>query len=275
LVVSRLLVQPRIDRLPEYADLVAREDVWLELIEFSHADLDRAGLAALADRYLDALGADLLGRVVTFHGAFMDLTISSPDIYVANASRTRVLEGVELAARFSPQYLIFHSNLLPPLATYDGYEDAWVATNIEFWRSVVAQTKATVLLENMFDPNPSAICRVLAGVDSERMKACLNVGHANAFSRVPLHTWFTELDASLVYCHFSDNDGTNDASLPPGQGTVDWADVSELARSLPNPPDVLMGIAHRGIPAIEEGIEFLRSHGFHPFGPASTAGSGS
>jgi sugar phosphate isomerase/epimerase len=265
--MKRLLIQPRIEHLADYVDLATREDLHFELIEFSHADLDQAGQAAMAQRYLGAFDAALLERVVTFHGAFMDLTVSSPDIYVARASRTRVLEGVELAARFAPEYIIFHSNILPPLATYEGYVDAWVDSNIKFWATVVEQTESTVLIENMFDENPAAISRVLKGVGSDRLKACLNVGHANAFSKVPLAEWFTELGGKLVYCHFSDNDGTWDASLPPGAGGVNWADVSVLARSLPVPPDVLMGIAHRGIPAIEEGIGFLRDRGFYPFEP--------
>jgi sugar phosphate isomerase/epimerase len=263
--VRRLLIQPRIADMATYAGLVKTDDVYLELIEFSHANLDAAGLRALQERYLATLDQALLSRVVTFHGAFMDLTVASPDLYIAEASRRRVLEGLELAAAFRPEYILFHSNLLPPLATYEGYEDAFVAKNAAFWAEMLEHTESTILIENMFDSGPSPILRLLREVDADRLKACLNVGHANVFSRVPMAEWFDALRDDLVYFHFSDNDGTWDASYPPGHGTVDWGELSGLAAALPHLPDVLMGIAHRGVGAIEEGIRFLRAQRVYPF----------
>ncbi|MGV9721975.1 sugar phosphate isomerase/epimerase family protein [Nocardia beijingensis] len=262
--MKRVLVQPRLSRLEDYLALAKRESLHFELIEFSHANLTWPELLEMRDRYSAAF-AENRRQIVTFHGAFMDLTVTSPDLYVAEASRRRVNEGVQLASSFDVEYILFHSNIIPSVATYEGYEETWIAQNIEFWSGVVEQTTSTVLIENMFDPSPAAISAVIDGVGSDRLRACLNVGHANVFSKVPMQEWFETLGDKLVYFHFSDNDGTWDASFPPGTGTVDWHALSELAAASPSQPDVLMGIAHRGISAVEESLAFLRGRRLYPF----------
>ena len=67
-----------------------------------------------------------------------------------------------------------------------------------------------MLLENVLDPRPEYIRDVCDGVDDPRLRICLDVGHANAYSEVPVEDWIAMLGGRIAHVHLKDS--------PPGDG---------------------------------------------------------
>ena len=120
---------------------------------------------------------------------------------------------------------------------------------------VAEQNGIAMAIENTYYPSNSC-GRLLDAVrhfDSPWLGICYDVGHANvlrsenrckenpvlkyAFENVDEEPWedsFLEKVLPYVICvHIHDNDGTRDAHLMPGDGTVDWNHIVPLLKQAP------------------------------------------
>jgi len=59
---------------------------------------------------------------------------------------------------------------------------------------------------------------------------CLDTGHINAFSRLPVKRWWEVLGERVIALHLHDNDGLSDDHLPPGNGIFDFPALVGLLR---------------------------------------------
>ena len=213
------------EKLDEYAAFADEHQLGFELVDFAYPAVLDGDLPAVVDRYKSFPAQD---RLVSAHGPFLDLYINSPDPAIRRVAAERIGRSLAAADELGLRFAVFHTNCLP-MITHAAYYDNWVHSNVEFWREVVEQHATTVLLENMWDSSPERIARVLEGVDSPRLKACLDTGHHLLFSREPLERWFELLGENLAYLHLTDNLGDEDSELALGSGAVDWTEVSRLA----------------------------------------------
>jgi len=78
----------------------------------------------------------------------------------------------------------------------------------------------TVLLENFEDEDPELMAQILQGIDSPKIRCCFDIGHAHAYSSVPLERWIIVLGKFIKHVHINDNDGKRDLHLPLGEGSV-------------------------------------------------------
>ena len=95
----------------------------------------------------------------------------------------------------------------------------------QFWIDLLPLIQAantTVVLENMWDPCPDYLADLLDAVKSPLLQACIDTGHTNLFSRVPLKGWVERLGKHLRYVHLTDNHGGWDEHLAIGDGSIDF-----------------------------------------------------
>ncbi|MCI5778346.1 MAG: sugar phosphate isomerase/epimerase [Lentisphaeria bacterium] len=109
-------------------------------------------------------------------------------------------------------------------------------------------------LENAFERSnaPTEVMYYVNTVGNAHVGCCFDSGHANVMAARPgktqeqygphmLHTVWQEhiefctdafelMAPAMVTCHLHDNDGFSDQHRMPGDGTVDWADLSEKLR---------------------------------------------
>jgi sugar phosphate isomerase/epimerase len=83
-------------------------------------------------------------------------------------------------------------------------------------------------LENGFFQSLKRFCDI-AG-NSEYLKICLDVGHANNpnqshLTENSLKTFIQEYGQRIIHLHFHDNHGKIDEHLVPGEGNIDWHEV--------------------------------------------------
>ncbi len=104
--------------------------------------------------------------------------------------------------------------------------EEWLAVNVEIWKEIAhlaEEDGITVLIENHYESSIEPIVRLLEEVASPNLKACIDVGHLNAFGKKDLISYLDDYPKDLVgEIHLSDNLKDQDAHLPLGAGTVDF-----------------------------------------------------
>ena len=151
-------------------------------------------------------------------------------------SRERYLHNLEIGRELGVKYIDFHANYLP-LVDHPSYLPGWMERQVTFWTPLAEQAEKygiVLLLENMWEPDPTIINRILERIPSPYLKACLDVGHAALYSRLPLSAWIKTLGENLVYTHLHNNHGDTDVHLAFGDGVIDFPEMLNTLRALPS-----------------------------------------
>jgi len=226
----------RLSDLPVLQAIAESHGMGLELQEFADPNILDGDWRAHVARYRKAL-AGFPGEL-TLHGAFLDLFSGSPDRQVAAIARERYRQNLTIAAELGAHVINFHANYLP-LIDDPRYLTGWIERQIAFWHTL-AQEAGTlgemIVLENMWEPDPSILRRVLEGVHSPHLRACLDVGHARVYSKLPVEAWIDSLSPLLILTHLHNTQGTEDIHLAFDEGVLDMPTLLDKLRALPRPP---------------------------------------
>ncbi|HEY4688292.1 MAG TPA: sugar phosphate isomerase/epimerase family protein [Anaerolineae bacterium] len=245
----------RLSDLPGHLALARSRGLGLELQEFSNPTLlDNDWRGALRDYTAHLAGFDC---PITMHGAFIDLISGSPDKRVATIARDRYRHNLEIAHELGATVIDFHANYLP-LVDHPSYLPDWENRQVDFWGPLAeeaVQAGVALVLENMWEPDPRIICRVLTRIQSPNLKACLDVGHASLYSRLPVSQWIKDLDTELVYTHLHNNHGTTDEHLAFGDGVIDFPELLASLRTLLQPPMFVLELPN--LASIEASLPYL------------------
>ncbi len=258
--MSRLLLQPTVETLEAYCAFAVEHDLGFEVVDFAFPDLLDGGARATVDRYRATLADE--SRLVSIHGPFLDLYVNSPDAAIRRVAKERITQTLAIADELQLEFVVFHTNCLPMMGR-DAYYQRWVDAHVDLWREVTALHDITVVLENMWDKSPELIARVLDGVDSPRLKVCLDTGHHHLFSRESLERWFSCLGENIAYLHLTDNMGDFDSELVLGTGVVRWREMTALVDRYCDRPVAVIETA--GLEGIRASLSFLRREHVYPF----------
>jgi sugar phosphate isomerase/epimerase len=87
-----------------------------------------------------------------------------------------------------------------------------------------------VAVENVFDEDPEALCRLIERIDHPDFGFCFDTGHFNLFTRVTMEHWFERLGKYLLEVHLHDNNGSADSHWALGKGSIDFKKFFGLLR---------------------------------------------
>jgi sugar phosphate isomerase/epimerase len=197
-------------------------------IYFSGVTLDRLSPGEV-EKTSNALRGK--GVPVTFHAPFMDLNPGAVDERVREITAFRFDQVLELVPHFQPRSIVFHPGY--DRWRYDDDVDLWRENSLLTWRPLVKRAEAMgvkMALENVFEENPEPLRKVLEEIDSPFLGYCMDAGHGNLFSEVPLLTWVEVLGSRLLEIHLHDNHGKADDHLPLGRGSIDFPALFSLLR---------------------------------------------
>lgn len=201
---------------------------------------------------------DSFTGTLSMHGPFHELCLSSMDRQVQNLALKRLSQALRLGYELGCSTMVVHS-CFNPLMNYPTYLDGWVDNATWFWERFLPLCERydmTVALENIWDQNPVAMLRVLNKVNSPFLKACLDTGHVNIFSSLPITAWVESLGEFLVHFHVHDNHGREDEHLPVGWGDIDFSWLS----SYKNNTDItFVNEAHGSIKEERIFLNFIKS----------------
>lgn len=204
--------------------------------------------AALLDgpwrQKLDEIKAALKGfkGALSLHGPYESLDPGSPDPQVSALSRGRYLHAMQIADQLGARIIVFHCWYWPTLKHHGGVP-RWAQRRIPAWQDLARTAEKlglTLVLENVWEPDPAAQITVLDAVNSPALRACLDTGHANMTGATPLPEWIERLGARLAYVHAHNNSGATDDHWPFDKGTLDMRAVIGKLAALPTPPRVCL-----------------------------------
>ena len=218
-VLRRVFVNMPWNYTDRFMDLVVENRMNVEL-GFSAADLK-----SCAPSGLDAAVARIRerGGRITFHGPFFDLVCGSVDPAIREVTASRFESLFALVEKVRPERVVLHTGFNPRF--HRGHRREWVDNCLAVLGPFVrrAETLGCVLvLENVFEEDPELHLELLGRLKSPFLGFCLDVGHQHSFSKTPLDKWLEATSPYLKEIHLHDNDGSSDAHLPVGAGTIDF-----------------------------------------------------
>lgn len=237
-MTDRVVIAAKNGNFEDCLKLAIENGVGLELQGFAEPDVLDGDWSADVARYKKRLTEAGFDNLLSMHGAFFDLSSASPDRKVVALARERYTTNLQIAHEFEAKYVVFHANFLATIRMPE-YRDQWTVRQIDFWSDLAEEAGrlgVTLLLENMWEPDPSIIGNVLDAINSPHLRACIDVGHTFLFSDLILENWLERLRRYVVYVHLNNNPGGVDYHLALSEGTIDYSKVLVMLRGLPEPP---------------------------------------
>lgn len=207
----------------EMQELIRQTKTGVESIDFSISDvLDHwKEHIAVYKRRLDDMGAGAL----TLHGPFLDLNPAAWDSMIREATFRRFAQSYEAARELGAKKIVYHSCFYPRVYFLEG----WAERVSEFLNHFLeGRTDIEVALENVLDPKWEPLKEIAGQVEAENFGLCLDVGHANCYSKQPVEMWAQGLAPYLTHIHVHDNHGEKDEHLALGEGTIRWDAIQDI-----------------------------------------------
>ena len=197
------------------APCVAREyGFGLELAEFCTAwnmDEKFTHVDSVVKKKLEGIPRSLL------HAPYNELFPCAIDKKARALAAERYRQATELATRYGSRKVIIHGGYNPRI-----YFPVWyVKQSVLFWQDFLRSDPGVeIVLENVLEDDPRWLLDIVAGVDDPRLRLCLDIGHVNAYSSVPLTDWLVLWAPYLSHLHIHNNDGSRDAHNALNEGTI-------------------------------------------------------
>lgn len=203
---------------PRALELARRWNLGIETIAFCTAEnMEDAAMIARKAAELEPFPEKSL------HAPYYELTPCAIDSLIHKVSLHRYKQAVQLCADMGVRRLVVHSGYQPQ--TY--YPEWFVPKSIAFWRSFMQNLEddLEIVLENVLDPSPEYLVAIVDAVNDARLKICLDVGHALAYSDIPVSEWISTMGSRIAHVHLHNNSGKTDAHAALDCGVLDVEDV--------------------------------------------------
>jgi sugar phosphate isomerase/epimerase len=204
----------------------------------------------------------------SFHAPFGErIDITAPDPGERRHSVEEILRAAEAAALMGARHLVLHPG--PEKHGLSAGERPARLENAAAALHRVAlrcrELGLRLVLENMlphlFLGAAGDLLGLLGGLDGLDVGLCLDTGHA--FLSGDLHGVVHQLAGRLLMIHASDNRGTHDDHLPPGEGFIPWPGLAGHLAAAGFRGTLIIELAQRGTPeeilrGAGRGRDFLR-----------------
>lgn len=161
---------------------------------------------------------------LSFHGPFLDLNTASFDDKILEVTRERYESCYQAAKNLGADRVVYHSCFYPQIY----WAQCWAERSILFWKDFLKDKddRIKIHMENLYDPDFSYLCQVVDAVDHPAFSLCVDVAHANVFSKIPVMQWLEGLRGKIGHFHLSNNDGLCDQHKGLYCGTLDMDAVT-------------------------------------------------
>lgn len=173
---------------------------------------------------------------LAMHGPFVGMDFNHYDTLINDAIVRRMDMTFDLAREFKPRTMVLHTGY-----KYQDKEKEldswWLGKTTAFWKKEIerwASAGIRVALENCYERRPDLMMELIETVGHPELGVCLDVGHCNVFSPVPIPEWIERVGGRLFHVHLHDNDGSGDQHLPVGKGKIEFGPVFEALKAVPS-----------------------------------------
>lgn len=165
----------------------------------------------------------------TLHGPFNELFPCAIDLKARSLAAYRYRQAVTLAKQYGAAKVIIHGGYNPWI-----YYPIWyVEQSIVFWKDFLKKDPgAQIVLENVLEEEPGMLWDIVKGVDDPRLRLCLDVGHVNAYSKIPVMEWLEACTPYISHFHIHNNDGSWDTHSALNNGSIPMRELLNRAETL-------------------------------------------
>lgn len=211
---------------PNAKDIAARFGLGLEIAEYCTAwnmDEKFAETDSEVREKLDGISLRVL------HAPFNELFPCAIDPKARELARCRYTQAVELAKKYGADKVVIHGGYNPWI-----YYPVWyVEQSILFWKDFLKEDPGVeIVLENVLEPEPEMLLDIVKGVDRPRLRLCLDTGHVNAYSKIPVMQWLEMCAPYISHFHIHNNDGSWDTHSALDQGNIPMRELLNQAEAL-------------------------------------------
>ena len=194
-------------------DVARQYGLGLEIAEYCTAwNLDNK--LSETDAQVQKKLAEIPKRVL--HAPFNELFPCAIDPKARTLASERYWQAIRLAEKYGAEKVIIHGGYNPRIY----YPQWYVEQSILFWNDFLQETNMLIVLENVLEETPDMLLDIVKGVGDPRLRLCLDVGHVNAYSQIPVMDWLKAWAPYLSHFHLHNNDGSCDSHCALNQGTI-------------------------------------------------------
>ena len=209
---------------PDAGDMARRYGMGLEIAEYCTAwNMD--------DKFseTDAIVRDKLAGVScrALHAPFNELFPCAIDPKARLLAAQRYRQAIQLSEDYGADRVIIHGGYNSQM-----YYPIWyVEQSVIFWREFMKDVPdgITLCLENVFEPEVNMLADIIKEVNDMRLRMCLDTGHVNAYSKVPVMKWLEECADIIGHFHVHNNMGDYDMHNALGDGTIPMKELLQTA----------------------------------------------
>ena len=163
------------------------------------------------------------------HAPFNELFPCAIDKKARALASQRYRQAIGLAKQYGATKVVIHGGYNPWI-----YYPVWyVEESIKFWKAFLEEDPGVqIVLENVLETEPQWMLDIVKGVDDPRLRLCLDIGHVNAYSKIPVMNWLKEWAPYLSHFHIHNNDGSWDTHSALDCGTIPMRELLTMAEEL-------------------------------------------
>lgn len=152
-----------------------------------------------------------------FHAPFNELFPCAIDPKARVLAAERYRQAVTIAKRYGAPKVVIHGGYNARM-----YYPVWYTEqSILFWKDFLKEDPGVqIVLENVLEEEPGMLLDIVQGVNDPRLRLCLDVGHVNAYSDIPVTAWIDACAPFISHFHIHNNDGSWDTHSPLFEGTI-------------------------------------------------------
>lgn len=237
---DRVLLSASPSNIEACIDLAIEFGLGIEVMAFAYPSLLDSDWERVLEEY-KALLKPVQG-MIAMHGPFMDMAPGSPDERIRQICIDRYQHAIRIGKELGVEVIVFHANFIAAIQS-EFYRTSWQERNVEFWTVMAAyarQHNVTLAVENMWEFDPNIIEDVLARVNHPNLRACLDVGHSQLFSKLPFDHWLKTMQPHLIHTHMNNNDGWLDVHQGFDDGVLDYDSIMQQIYALPHQPSITL-----------------------------------
>lgn len=158
------------------------------------------------------------------HAPFNELFPCAIDIKARELAAYRYRQAIALAKQYGAAKVIIHGGYNPWI-----YYPVWYTEqSILFWKNFLKYDPGVeIVLENVLETEPDMLLDIIKGVDHPKLRLCLDIGHVNAYSKIPVMEWLEACAPYISHFHIHNNYGSWDTHSALDCGNIP---IGELLR---------------------------------------------
>ena len=167
--------------------------------------------------------------------AYINANVANPDVQERERDIKRLLCHIDIASRLGARHVVVHPGGKRGVTQTE--QESIQKLNVEAFRRLgdfAGELGVCVAIENLTCPGattPAELLELLTLIDHSAIGVNLDTSHAN-MSGLNVAQVIRELGSHLAATHISDNDGSQDQHLTPGNGIIDWPAAMDAFREI-------------------------------------------